>query len=405
MQDQYGNHVIAASSTVLAAYERAVDAQLHAWPGVQAALDEALAESPDFALAQGLQALVHAVHGRGAQAREVALRALALPGLMPRESSQLGLIAAMLHGRTVEALNLLLAHVRAYPTDVLAVSTGVGAYGLFAFSGRADHDAARLEFLEALAPHYPVEFPWLLANRGWARIELGRVEEGLTMSQRAISLRPANGHNAHIVMHGLYEAADPQAALDFVTQWLRSYPDDAILWGHLHWHAALSHIALGQIDLAMQRLLGPIASHLPRGFPFMGVPDIVSLLWRLGLLKVAALPWALAQQHVAKYFPQGSNVFGEIHCAMLAAATRDTNALEAVQQRLQRLSDGGHAGAPVAQQFALGLSALLNSDEATARAHLDACMQDRVRLGGSHAQRDVVELTRDALRVPQAQMP
>ena len=68
MQDQYGNHVIAASSTALAAYERAVDAQLHAWPGVQAALDEALAESPDFALAHGLQALVHAVHGRGAQA-------------------------------------------------------------------------------------------------------------------------------------------------------------------------------------------------------------------------------------------------------------------------------------------------------------------------------------------------
>lgn len=98
MQDQFGNPVSGATPAAVQAYDRAVDAQLHAWPGVQTALDAVFAEAPDFALAQGVQA------------REVALSALALPGLLPRESSQLSVIASMVHGRTLEALNLLLAY-------------------------------------------------------------------------------------------------------------------------------------------------------------------------------------------------------------------------------------------------------------------------------------------------------
>ena len=90
MQDQFGNPVSGATPAAVQAYDRAVDAQLHAWPGVQTALDAVFAEAPDFALAQGVQTLV--------QAREVALSALALPGLLPRESSQLSVTRAWCTG-------------------------------------------------------------------------------------------------------------------------------------------------------------------------------------------------------------------------------------------------------------------------------------------------------------------
>ena len=39
--------------------------------------------------------------------------------------------------------------------------------GLFAFSGRRDHDQARLAFLRQLRPHYPADHTWLLTNLGW----------------------------------------------------------------------------------------------------------------------------------------------------------------------------------------------------------------------------------------------
>jgi hypothetical protein len=109
------------------------------------------------------------------------------------------------------------------------------------------------------------------------------VEEGHAMVLEAIQRRPANGHNAHMVMHGYYEKRDPTSAQAFLAAWMPSYPHQALMWGHLQWPWSLTELALGQDDLALARLLGPMLDHLPRGTPFMGLADIVALLWRPGL--------------------------------------------------------------------------------------------------------------------------
>lgn len=402
MHDRFDNALSCDSRAAVQAYDRAVDAHLHAWPGVLEATQEALETSPEFALPHALQALVLAGRSEGALAREALARARAVPDVLARERSQIELIATIIEGRTREALALLVGHAQRHPTDALAVSTGLGAYGLFAFSGRADHDTARLEFLEALAPHYPDEFPWLLAHRGWARIELGAVQEGLAMAQRALALRSTNAHNAHMVMHGFFEAGQPREALAFVQEWLPCYPSNGLLWGHLNWHAALAELELGEEQRAVAVLLGPMTEHLRVGTPFMGLTDFVSLLWRLGLRGTQALPWTLAQQHAERYFSQGSNVFGELHLAMLAAARRDDDAMEGVRRRLDAQAAKGHEGAPVAAQWLAALRALARDDAEEAQSCLEACLQEAVRLGGSGAQRTMIIQTRDALRAPVA---
>jgi hypothetical protein len=402
MHDSFDNALSCDSHAALQAYDRAIDAHLHAWPGVLEATQEALENSPGFALAHALQALVLAGRGEGALAREALARARAVPEVLARESSQIDLIATIIDGRTGEALALLVEHARQHPTDVLAVSTGLGAYGLFAFSGRADHDSARLQFVEALAPHYPDEFPWLLAHRGWARIELGAVQEGLSMAQRALALRSKNAHNAHMVLHGFFEAGQPREALAFVQDWLPCYPSDGLMWGHLNWHQALAELELGEEQRAVAVLLGPLTEHLRVGPPFMGLADFVSLLWRLGLRGTPALPWTLAQEHVQRHFSQGSNVFGELHLAMLAAARRDEDAMEGVRRRLDVQAAKGHEGAPVAAEWVAALRALARNDTEQAQSCLEACLREAVRLGGSGAQRTLIIQTRDTLRAPLA---
>lgn len=404
MNDMFGNRVSTASASALAHYDRATDAHLHAWPGVGEAIDLALAEAPDFALPHALKALVLNGQGRPTLAREaIALAQSHSARALPREQSQLELIAAMVAGRMPDALAKAVEHARLYPTDLLGASTAVGAYGLFAFSGRADHDAARLAFTETLAANIGSVPPWLMAYQGWARIEAGRVEEGLAMAQQAIALRPQNAHNAHIVLHGFFERQDPAAGLDFVGAWLPQYPDHALMWGHIHWHAALAEIELGHLDAAVARLVGPIAGYLPRGTPFMGLIDLISLLWRLGLLGVQGLPWALAMTHAERHFPNGANVFGELHLTMLAAASADRPKLEASLHRLQVIRENGHAGAATAMRWAQSLLALLDDDRSAAREHLDACCEQAACLGGSHAQRSVVDQTRQALHLPATQ--
>jgi tetratricopeptide (TPR) repeat protein len=394
MYDVLGNSVSAASARALGAYERAVDAHLHAWPGVVQALDQAFAEDPDFVLAHALHALWLQMFGRIDEARAAMGRAEAgAPATSAREQSHVALVSAMVDGRAPVALTLVQQHAQRFPTDVLSASTAMGAYGLFAFSGRRDHDAARRAFIEALAPQLPAELPWLLMHRAWVRIEDGAAEEGLELARRSMAVRPQNGHGAHVLLHGLYETQRPQDALDFLAAWLPGYPEVALMWGHLQWHGALAELALGDPAAATRRMLGPVLDFLAKGPPFMGLPDTASLLWRLGLQGEGGLPWQAAQRHAEQHFAQGSNVFGEVHLALLAAARCDAAALSAGRARLDRSAGRGHEGAPVAAAFVQALQAMLRHDDAEARRHWQQCLTDLPRIGGSHAQRAVVELT------------
>jgi hypothetical protein len=400
MEDAFGNVVSCSSSSALSAYDLAVDAQLHAWPGVLDACSDAIEADPGFALPHALKALSLAAYAHMPDARAALAQAGERKPSTAREQSFLALVGAVLDGKTAQALSMVIEHARRHPTDALAASTAVGAYGLFAFSGRADHDAARRDFLDALASHYPSDFAWLLANRGWARIECGDAEEGLAMTLAAIAKRPNNAHNAHHVMHGYFEVDRPEDAVAFIDGWLPSYSDAGLMWGHLQWHGALAELALGQRDAAMRRLLGPILAYLPRGTPFMNLADIASLLWRMGLQGMGPLPWAEAQRHADEHFTRGSNPFGEIHLAMLAAVRRDHAKLDAVARRLQVTAENGHQGAVAALHWTKALKALMEGDQGGARHHLDACRRCVVQVGGSHAQRSIVDATLEMLAIP-----
>ena len=105
MRDELGNSVTAAGAQALAAYERAVDAHLHAWPGVAPALDEALAADPDFVLAHALRALWLQTYGRSDEARAALGRAEAGAGhTSERERSHVSLVSALVGGRSPAAL-------------------------------------------------------------------------------------------------------------------------------------------------------------------------------------------------------------------------------------------------------------------------------------------------------------
>lgn len=394
-QDALGLPLGCGSEAAAVAYADAVDAYLHAWPGVREGAEAAVRHDPEFALAHALRAMHAATYLRRADvAPAIACAQRFAPQASEREQSHVAVIALLLGGQSAPALEAALAHVARWPTDALLASTLTGAFGLFAFSGRADHDAARLAFLRGLARHYPADHTWLLAQLGWSCIEAGETDEGLALAERSLALRPANGNIAHILMHGHFERGDAPAALAFIEGWLPVYPEDALLWGHLQWHAALAELALDRVDAAFARYMHQVCRRLDTAPPLVGLTDTASMLWRLRLLGRASLPWEGAAAYGERHFPQGGNVFAELHLAMLAAARGDRAGLQASTARLQTAADKGHAAAPVALHWNAALAALLAGDAAAARSAMQACQAGSVRLGGSHAQRTVVDLTR-----------
>jgi len=394
VKDSFNQVVTCHSTAALEAYDQAVDCQLHAWPGALAAVEQALEQAPDFALAHSTRALLLQSAGRGAEAREASKQALLFAkAVTEREQSHVGIINLMLEGRSMVALQNVRAHAERWPNDCLIMSLALGAFGLITFSGQADHDQQRFDFVQKLITHYPSDHPWLLSHRGWVLIETNQAEAGLPFVSRSLEVRTANGNAAHVMMHARFERNEPELAIEFANKWLAQYPETAMLFGHVHWHTALCELELGYTEQAIHRLLTVIEPHLAYAPPLVGMTDTASLLWRLKLQGLNDLNWAVAEKFALDKFANGGNVFAELHLAMLAAGTGQLNALNACRVRIQKHADAGHGGAPSALAWVDGLASWLARDVSTSRQALNECVKHSVSVGGSHAQRTVLELS------------
>jgi hypothetical protein len=154
--DRYGLTLSAQSTDAAAAYRDGVDRMLSAWPGAAEAFERATADDPDFALAHIARARVHSFYQQGDAARKQAAHArdLVTRNSSDRERSHVETLALAAEGQLPAALSSALKHLENWPRDAVVFSLLLGAFGLFAFSGMADHDQARQDLCERYASHY-----------------------------------------------------------------------------------------------------------------------------------------------------------------------------------------------------------------------------------------------------------
>ena len=119
-------------------------------------------------------------------------------------------MATVIEGKPKLAVTAAEAHLDEYPRDALVLSMLLGAFGLYAFSGRPDHDAARLAICERVASHYGEDW-WFTGYLGWSHTEAGNLSTGRALSERAIALRSANANAAHGLSHAMFEQGDMAA--------------------------------------------------------------------------------------------------------------------------------------------------------------------------------------------------
>ena len=154
-RDRYDLPIATASDRAAALYRDGVDRLLSAWNGAAEAFDGAIAEDPDFALAHIARARIHQMNMEGAQARTLAAQARQLSQrASARERAHVEITAAAIEGRPKIALAGAEQHLEEYSRDALVLSLLLGAFGLYAFSGRADHDGARVAICERHINHY-----------------------------------------------------------------------------------------------------------------------------------------------------------------------------------------------------------------------------------------------------------
>lgn len=396
-EDRYGLALSTSSADAASAYREGVDLLLAGWPGAAEEFERAVSIDPDFALAYIARARIHTFYQQGDVARNKATlaRELVARNGSERERTHVETLALAIEGNIPAALASALNHLEAHPRDALVMSLPMGAFGLFAFSGMAGHDQARVDLCERHAHAYGDDW-WFLTMHGWALTENGDVKRGRAMTQRGFDIRRANAHAAHALLHAMFEDGSVAEADALVTEWIPGYDRSGILHGHILWHQALGALEHGDAARALAvyaDVLTPTATKAP---PLNVITDAASLLWRLTAYghAVPETLWAEADAFARTAFPKSSLPFADVHMALFAAATRNHAALE---ERLavveKRLADGKLPAGPVVPRIFRAMTAFAEGRYDTCVRELEPVLGDVVRIGGSHAQRELIEDT------------
>jgi hypothetical protein len=395
--DRYGLPLSTSSAEAAAAYREGVDLMLSAWTGATEAFERAIALDPEFALAHIARARIHTFYQQGdaARAKAATARELVSRHATPRERSHVEALALAVEGRIDAALASVLTHIEEWPRDAVVLSLPLGAFGLFAFSGMADHDRARQDLCEHHAAHYGEDW-WFLTSYGWAMTENHQVAKGRAMTERGFAMRRQNAHAAHALLHAMFEDGSVDDADALVTQWIPTYDRGGLLYGHIFWHQALGALERDDAARALaiyHDVLAPTVSAAP---PLNVMSDCAALLWRLSAYGHAVPDelWRGAADYADCHFPKSSLPFVYMHMALLAAATGDEAALGGRLHTIEkRLADGKLAAGPVVPQVCRAMQAFATGKARDCVALLEPVLDDVVRLGGSHAQREIVEDT------------
>lgn len=394
--DRFDLPVTVSSAAALDAYIRAVDLLLSANVGADVLLDEAIAREPNFALAHVARARLDQLWGRLTPGREAAARAraLALAGpLSARERSHVEVVALTVEGAPGRAMEALRAHLAEFPRDGLPLSLALGVYGLFGFSGRRDHHDAQRALLDDLAPHWGEDW-WFLGYHGWAQIETGALGAGIDRVERSLAANARNGHAAHARLHGYHEIGDPAGGAAFAETWLKDYDPASLQHCHISWHLALCARALGDEARARTLYASAIRPGVAKSPSMPTLADSASFLWRCYLdgETVEAAEWDAVAAHAARYFPRAGFPFADFHAALVAAATGDGAGLAARIDGLLSLDRAGRlAPGSLVPTLCEGMGALARGEYGLAARILESALPELERLGGSHAQREIVE--------------
>lgn len=386
MRDPYGLRLTTGEQSG-AAYNQALGAVLRLHPGAVEAASRAITLDPTFALGHATVALLGYEFGervditaRLAAARRHAARAT------ERERSHIHAVDRHINGDSAP----LLKHLEQWPADALLLSVAVPT---IAFTGAPILPGQAWDLVEGCRPAYGDDW-WFNGLLAFMRQEQHRFDEAMDLACRSLQEEPAGGHAAHARAHAHYETGDHASGLAWMDGWINSDGRAVDRLAHFSWHAALHELSLGDLDAVARRYDDQL--HPTPALGCRALVDSGSLLWRWsitpGASGVPPIDDVLAVSPDVVASPP--TAFMAMHVAVAHCAAGDTAALASLQSWCAR-SDN-RCIREVCTPLTGALRKLAAGNPSAAADELAAVESELWRVGGSDAQREIVEETRIA---------
>jgi tetratricopeptide (TPR) repeat protein len=377
------------------AYQRALSAFKSWHGGADEQLAVALLAAPAFVMGHVLRAYMF-VGSRDPRrirlAHPLLVRAAALR-TNARERLHLAAIGAAVTGDYERATAWLDELLSLYPRDALALQV---ASTFDYFMGES---ARMLDRVEAVLPAWSSELPGyhaVLATHAFALVECAEYERAECAAQVALDLN-ALDIRAHHVMAHVFEMTDrADAGMRWMTERIDSLGVDRLFTTHCWWHLALFHLTQGRADRALS-----LYDDFVRADHCGDIADLIdaaALLWRVRLrgVDIGARGVELAAAW-APHIDDSFCTFNDLHAMLAFVAACDWERAQRLEAVLVASCAGQTRHSETSRQLGLpacrALIAFGRGDNTLAITLLASLPALAHRLGGSHAQRDVLHLT------------
>lgn len=389
MNDAYGNPVSTQHIAARDHYDEGVFLFLGGNQGASCAFASACEVDPGFGLGHAALARSLMMEGRVPEARIKLDQAKTLSGFASeRERAHTAAYDALLSGSPGKCRNIVQSHAVDFPRDPMMMQLLTNVFGLIGFSGKTDREADLLDFTTKLLPHYPCDW-WMMSMHAASLCETGHLDEALTLLNSSIDLNPNNAHAAHFIAHSYYESGATKEGRQFLTEWMQHHDSQGVLHGHLTWHRALWALHDGDEVQMWDAIDAGVWPKNSSSLPINALTDSASILFRAEMAGVAVPKerWRTLSDYAAHYFPNTGQSFADIHAAL-------SHAMAGKAERLARSAEdaNGFAGdlvMPVSKAW----GHIAHQKWQEAFECLSDVMASHQRLGGSRAQRDLLELT------------
>ncbi|MFY0612334.1 MAG: tetratricopeptide repeat protein [Hyphomicrobiaceae bacterium] len=395
-QDAQGHSLTGANADTASHVDLAVRAFTLNYGDANAHLTAALEVSPECAMAGLLRCWLLALSNDPAQIAKIGGLLAELPeaAMNERERSHLAALRLAASGRWASAVAALDRHLMTYPHDLTAHQCALRLDGyLGRFHRTAGRSARALPFWSKDQPGHSI----LKSFYGFGLEELGEYGRAEEIGRAAADVEPYGYWSHHAVSHVLEMTGRPDEGVAWMEQRLPFWSDaQCNNRVHIWWHKALFHIELGRSDEALRLYDDEILTAMrPVGTQLC---NATALLWRLEMLGCeAGGRWQHQHTLWQKQANGKTSPFNEIHAAIAALRAGERPAFEALQATMRQSAETGSELAAtyggVAVPIVEAMAKFVDGKYGDAVDHLLAVRADLWRMGGSIAQRDVIEWT------------
>ena len=357
--------------------------------------DAAIAEAPGFVMAHVLKGYLFGLSTeREAMAVARSCHQAALPlAASAREQGHVAALGHLAAGRWHEAARILEDIAIEFPLDALALQAG---HQIDFFTGNArmlrDRISRALPVWNKALPGYHA----ILGMQAFGLEEMGDYQRAERFGRQAIELEPRDGWAQHAVAHVMEMQSRQRDGI----AWMRSNRDgwtkESFLQVHNWWHLARFHYDLGETDEGLSLFDGPIYGK--RSTLALNMVDASAILWRLHLGGVdVGDRWVALAANWTPKAAAGNYAFNDAHAMMaFVGAGLETPAqtlLEAQREAMSASDDNAAFTRDVGHPVTLAVKAFGDGNYAETVRLLRPIRAVAHAFGGSHAQRDVIDLT------------